>query len=91
MNGRWPRNTAPGEVMRTVLLAGLIAALLACSVAMVAAATTIDIGPKVGDILVFRPGARMPAGWEFTATTASEPSTTCSACVRSPALVRWDR
>jgi hypothetical protein len=78
MNGRWPWNTAPGEMMRTVVLAGLIAALLACSVAMVAAATTIDIGPKVGDILVFRPGARMPVDWEFTATTASEPATTCS-------------
>jgi hypothetical protein len=77
---RWHKHTdnASSEVARTALLACLIAALLASSVAVVSAARTIDIGPKVGDILVFRPGSRMPADWEFTVATASTPSTTCS-------------
>jgi len=59
------------------MLACLIAALLASSVAVVSAARTIDIGPKVGDILVFHQGARMPADWEFTVDTAAEPGATC--------------
>jgi hypothetical protein len=50
----------------------MLAALLASSVAMVAAAGTIDIAPKVGDILVFKPGARMPVEWEFAAVTTSD-------------------
>jgi hypothetical protein len=77
---RWHRHTdnASSEVARTALLACLIAALLASSVAVVSAARTIDIGPKVGDILVFRQGSRMPADWEFTVATASAPSTACN-------------
>jgi hypothetical protein len=64
--------------MRTVLLAALIAGLLASSVAMVSAARTLDMGPQVGDILVFRQGARMPADWEFTVTTAATPASSCN-------------
>ncbi len=77
---RWRRQivNVPGDIVRAVVLGSLIAALLAGSVAMVSAATTIDLGPKVGDILVFRPGARMPADWEFTATTADAPPATCT-------------
>ena len=45
---------------------------------MVAAATTVDLGPRVGDILVFHRGARMPADWEFTAATAAAAPTTCT-------------
>ncbi len=78
MKGRRGSATTSGDVARTVVLAGLIAALLASSVAMVSAATTIDLGPKVGDILVFRQGARMPMDWEFTATKAETPATSCS-------------
>jgi hypothetical protein len=60
------------------VLAALIAGLLAGGVAMVAAATTFDLGPKVGDILVFRPGARMPADWEFAVTGSAQDARTCS-------------
>ena len=60
------------------MLAGVVAALLVSCVAVVAAATTIDLGPKVGDILVFRAGARMPSDWEFTAASATTPGTTCT-------------
>jgi hypothetical protein len=67
-----------GETVRTVVIASLIAGLLASSVAVVSVARTIDIGPKVGDILVFRPGARMPADWEFSATTTATPAVTCN-------------
>lgn len=66
-----------GEAARTALLACLIAALLATSVAMVSAATTVDLGPKVGDILVFRHGARMPLDWDFTVASAGVPDATC--------------
>jgi hypothetical protein len=45
---------------------------------MVSAARTIEIGPRVGDILVFRQGARMPPDWAFTVATAPAPSVTCS-------------
>jgi hypothetical protein len=80
---RWRKHTdksadsASSDIVRTAVLASLIAALLASSVAVVSAARTIDIGPKVGDILVFRQGARVPADWEFTVTTA-ESGTTCN-------------
>ena len=60
------------------MLACLIAALLASTVAMVSSARRIEIGPRVGDILVFRQGARMPPDWAFTVATAPAPSVTCS-------------
>ena len=58
--------------LRTALIAGVVATLLASAAAVVAAARTIDLGPKVGDILVFRTGARLPADWEFAVVTASD-------------------
>jgi hypothetical protein len=76
--GRWRRNVPTGEVVRTAVLASLIAALLASSVAMVSGATRIETGPRVGDILVFRKGIRMPTDWEFTVMTTAVPVTTCS-------------
>jgi len=78
MRGRRHTGNAPSEVVRTAMLACLIAALLTSTVAMVSAARTIEIGPKVGDILVFRQGARMPPDWAFNVATASAPSVTCS-------------
>ena len=73
-----PTDSASSDIVRTAVLASLIAALLASSVAVVSAARAIDIGPKVGDILVFHQGARMPADWEFTATTTSSTGATCT-------------
>jgi hypothetical protein len=75
---RWRRNVTIGEMVRTAALASLIAALLVSSVAMVSAATRIDSGPQVGDILVFPRGARMPTDWEFTVMTTAVPAATCS-------------
>jgi hypothetical protein len=75
---RWHQNAPTGEVVRTAALASLIAALLTSSVAMVSAATRIEIGPRVGDILVFRRGARMPTDWEFTVRTTAVSAATCS-------------
>jgi hypothetical protein len=74
MRGRGGRRSGEpaGDTLGTALLACMLAALLASSVAMVAAARTIDIAPKVGDILVFKPGARMPVEWEFAAVTTSD-------------------
>jgi hypothetical protein len=78
MKGWWQHDQL-GRIGRTAIMAGLIAALLAGSVAMVATATTLDLGPKVGDILVFRQGARVPTDWEFPVVTNSAPDTaTCS-------------
>lgn len=55
------------ETIRTILLASLIAFVLASSVALVAVARTLDLGPRIGDILVFKPSMQLPADWEFTA------------------------
>jgi hypothetical protein len=67
MRGRRRLDTEAGNNFgRTALMASLVAGLLAGGVAMVATATTLDLGPKVGDILVFRPGARLPNDWDFT-------------------------
>ena len=71
-------NEAAGGIARTALLAGLIAGLLTTGVALVSTARTIDVGPKVGDILVFRKGARMPTDWEFTVATTATPPITCA-------------
>jgi hypothetical protein len=66
------------EIGRTAVLAGLIAGLLASGVAMTTVVRTIDLGPKVGDILVFRQGAHMPPDWEFTvASTAAGEMASC--------------
>ncbi len=63
---------ASGSTIRTILLASLIAVVLASSVALVAVARTIDMGPRIGDILVFRPGALLPLDWEFPAVTQTD-------------------
>jgi hypothetical protein len=78
MRGRREPNEGSGEVLRTALFALVIATLLVSSVAVVSAARTMDFGPKVGDILVFRPGARVPADWEFTAETSAKPGDACA-------------
>jgi len=59
-----------GDIVRNVVLGALIATILASSVAVVSAARTLDLAPNVGDILVFKKGARMPSDWDFTATNA---------------------
>ena len=76
--GSWRRKVPTEEVVRTAVLASLIAALLASSVAMVSAATRIEIGPQVGDILVFWRGAHMPTDWNFIVMTTAVPAATCS-------------
>ncbi len=58
-----------GDIGRAALLGGVVGALLASSVAVVAAATTMELGPKVGDILVFRSNVQVPADWDFTAAS----------------------
>ena len=79
MRGRRRLDAETGSsVGRTVLMAGLVATLLASGVAMVATATTLDLGPKVGDILVFRPGARLPNDWDFTVTRHDLAHDACS-------------
>ena len=79
---RWRRhsNETAGarDIARTAMLASVIAGLLVGGVAMVSAATTIDMGPKVGDILVFRQGARAPSDWDFTVATTARPQQTCT-------------
>jgi hypothetical protein len=79
MRGRRHLDTETGSsVGRTALMASLVAALLAGGVGMVATATTLDLGPKVGDILVFRPGARLPNDWDFTVARRDAPQDACS-------------
>lgn len=64
-------NGVSREAVRMVLIATTIAVVLVVSLGMVAVARTIELGPKVGDILVFRPGAQAPADWEFAAVKHS--------------------
>ena len=71
--GRRRTSETAGAVVETVLRAIVLAALLASSVAVVTVARTIDIAPKVGDVLVFRAGARIVADWEFAVVTDFEP------------------
>jgi hypothetical protein len=73
MNGHGHKDAgrSSGSAIRTVLIAAFVAVVLATSVAMVAAARTIELGPRVGDILVFRQGARLPPDWEFVAIVES--------------------
>jgi hypothetical protein len=80
MSGRRGMGTpvSAGQIVRTAVMASLIAGLLTGGVAMVSQATAIDVGPKVGDILVFRQGARMPADWEFNVATTGAPARTCN-------------
>ena len=76
--GRRRPQAVIGDLGGTALLGFVIGALLASSVAFVATARTIDLGPKVGDILVFRPGHRMTSDWEFTvAAPTRQPVASC--------------
>ena len=77
MKGRGQYDRAGSGIGRTAIMASLIASLLASGVGMVATATTLDLGPKVGDILVFRPGARVPSDWEFVVPFSAR-TATCS-------------
>ncbi|HEY7578327.1 MAG TPA: hypothetical protein VH855_12085 [Acetobacteraceae bacterium] len=78
MRGRGWLDKAGSGIGRTAIMASLVAGLLAGGVAMVAAATTLDLGPKVGDILVFRHGARVPADWAFAVTRSAPNAAACS-------------
>jgi hypothetical protein len=56
MNGHRPRAHArPSEIAWTALMAFLVAGLLAGSVAAMSRVGTLQFGPRVGDMLVFRP------------------------------------
>jgi hypothetical protein len=71
-----------GDWLRSVVLGCLIAAILASSVAVVSAARTLDLAPSVGDILVFKKGARMPEDWAFTANNNN-----AMACTLDPGVM----
>lgn len=66
-----PRPPSEGRV-RSALAGVALALLIASSAGMVAVARTIDLSPKVGDILVFRSGARMAADLAFSVVIASD-------------------
>jgi hypothetical protein len=82
MRIRGNRRAGGGDILRSIVLGSLIAAILASSVAVVSAARTLDLAPGVGDILVFKQGARMPSDWDFTAT-----NTNAIACVLKPEVM----
>jgi hypothetical protein len=82
---RWGARRAASGVAKAALLGALIGMLLASSVAMVSAARTLDIAPKMGDILVFKHGARLPSDWDFAVTTSQ-----AIGCVLTPAVMAAD-
>jgi hypothetical protein len=69
---KWRAGETAGDIFRTALLGCVVGALLASSVAVVSAARTLELGPKVGDILVFRPGLQISADWDFSAVTTGD-------------------
>jgi hypothetical protein len=71
MKGRRRVEKPGGNATQIVLTAAFIATLLAASFGIVTAARTIELGPQIGDILVFRQGARLPPEWEFVAVVHS--------------------
>jgi len=75
MRGRDRRGRANEDsghsVLGTALLACTIALLLASAVAVLSTVRNWDLGPHVGDILVFRPDAHFLADWQVTATPSS--------------------
>jgi hypothetical protein len=82
MRIRGNRRIGGGEILRSVVFGSLIAAILASSVAVVSAARTLDLAPRVGDILVFKQDARMPDDWDFSAT-----KTDAIACTLKPEVM----
>ena len=75
--GGKPDSAATGELGRTVLYACIIAMLLVSSVAVASAMMALDISPNVGDILVFRPNARLATDWSFDVARSAEPTSRC--------------
>ncbi len=76
---KWRGGEAAGDIGRTALLGCVVGALLASSVAVVSAARSLELGPKVGDILVFRPSLQVAADWDFAATAmGNQPSVNCT-------------
>ena len=75
-----------GHVAWSVLAGGVLAAVLVATVAVITFVRTLDIGPLVGDILVFRPGSHLQTDWEVTAQRPALPgvSSVASACVLRP-------
>jgi hypothetical protein len=79
--GKRPLEATTGNMGTTALFGCLLGALLASSVAVVTVVRTIDVGPKVGDILVFRPGSSVAADWEFP---ANAPGGQAPRCILTP-------
>jgi hypothetical protein len=68
----WRPGETSGGQWSTVVIAAVISAVIASGAAVMAAARTVDFAPKVGDILVFRPGTRLPPDWTFNAVVVSD-------------------
>ena len=76
-----------GEVVSTVLIACLIASLLASTVAAAAVFNRLQFGPRVGEILRFRPGGYIPADWGIPAERLSDHRI----CLLEPAVLSAER
>lgn len=78
MSGRNRRppvgEAAAGQVAWTALAGCVVATLLVSLVGVITFVRTLDIGPRVGDILVFRTGAALHTDWEVVAERPSGPT-----------------
>jgi hypothetical protein len=88
---RRPRDDAAeaGQIGWSVLAGGMVAAILVGVVAAVTFVRTIDLGPRVGDILVFRPGQHLQTDWEVAAQPAGTSSASVQ-CVLRPDVMTVD-
>ena len=70
----------------TILRAGLLAVLLSSGVAALAAARSVDLAPRVGDIAVFGAHRHFEADWTIDATHVADGA----ACVLQPDVMMHD-
>jgi hypothetical protein len=85
MRARRPRSSLRGaEIAWTALMALVVAGLLAGSVAAVSRIGTVHFGPRVGDMLVFRPGHSSGTSRAIEVTRASQSAD----CVLAPSVMR---
>ena len=70
----------------TILRAGLLALLLGSGAAALAAARSVDLAPRVGDIAVFRAGRHFQADWKIDVTRAADGAS----CALEPDLMMRD-
>lgn len=70
--------------LESVLTAGTVVLMLASIIGLVVLIASAFVTPKVGDVLVFRPGVTVAEGVTFTADRAGNAARSGASCVLDP-------